>query len=57
MAAAHPEYTFVEIEGRIVLEMAEKEGFGVVVQNMLDGKESWAGVASEHVADILAGKY
>ncbi len=57
MFAAHPENAFIEFDGRVVLEIAEKKGFGVVVQNMVDGKESWAGVLKEDVADILAGKY
>ena len=57
MAAVHPEDTFIEVDGRVVLEMAEKENFGVIVQDLLEGKESWAGVPKEHVAEILAGKY
>jgi hypothetical protein len=57
MLVANPKDAFVELDGRVVLEMAEKEGFGIVVQNALDGKESWAGVPKEHVADILSNKY
>ncbi len=57
MAVLHPKDTFVEIDGRSVLQMAEKEGIGIIVQNLLDGKESWAGVPKEHVAKILRRKY
>jgi hypothetical protein len=57
MFAAYPRDAFIELDGRIVLEMAEKKNFGIIVQNLLGGNESWAGVPKEHVADILGGKY
>jgi hypothetical protein len=57
MAAAHPAEPFAEIDSRLVLEWAKKSGYGVVVQNGLDGKASWAGVPAADVVDILNGKY
>jgi hypothetical protein len=54
MAAAYPQDSFFEVEGRVVLEMAQRIGGGVIVQNGLDGRESWAGVPKEHIAWILS---
>jgi len=56
MCESQPNATFIEIDGRIVLEMAQKAGCGIIVQNMVDGRESWAGVLSEHISGILRGK-
>ncbi len=53
MFAAYPKDAFVELDSRTVLEMAKQAGMGVIVQNMLDGKESWVGVSKEQVIDIL----
>lgn len=57
LSAAHPGETFLEIESRLVLEMARAIEGGVVIQNGTDGRDSWAGVPREHVADVLAGRY
>lgn len=57
LSTAHPDETFFEIESRVVLEMARAIESGVVVQNGTDGRDSWAGVPREHVADVLAGRH
>jgi hypothetical protein len=55
MAAAYAQDYFFELEGRVVLEMAQRMGAGVIVQNGLDGKQCWARVPKEHVAWIRSG--
>ncbi len=57
MTAANPTEAFAEFDSRLVLEWARQAGYGVVVQNELDGKASWAGVPAADVVDILNGKY
>jgi hypothetical protein len=57
MWAEFPEDRYFELDARVVLEMAASNGTGVIFQNMLDGKQSWAAVPKEHVADILSGRY
>ncbi len=52
MFAAHPA-TYAEFEGRAALEFARDAGLGLLVQNKLDGRDSWAVVPSEHVAVLL----
>jgi len=54
MFKAFPQDTFVELETRVVLEMAKSIGGGVIVQNGLDGRQSWAGVPRDHVEDLLS---
>jgi hypothetical protein len=54
MVKAHPEERFFALDARVVLEMARENGCGVVVQNALDGKESWAAVPPEDVRVLLA---
>jgi len=53
---AFPKDTFVELEARVVLQMAKSIGGGIIVQNGLDGRQSWPGVPREHVDD-LSGRY
>ncbi len=57
MFGAFPKDTFVELEARVVLQMAKSIGGGVIVQNGLDGRQSWAGVPREHVDGLLSGRY
>jgi len=57
MWAAFPHDTFAELDARIVLEMAQSHGVGVVVQNVLESKKPWVIVPKTDVADILAGRH
>ncbi len=57
MLAAFPDDRYFELDAHVVLEMAANNGTGVIVQNMLDGKQSWAAVNREDVADVLSGCY
>lgn len=57
MFRAFPKDTFVELEARVVLTMAKSIGGGMIVQNGLDGRQSWAGVPRDHVDDLLSGRY
>ena len=57
MFRAFPKDTFIELDARVVLEMAKTIAGGVIVQNGLDGRQSWAGVPREHVADLLSNRY
>ena len=52
-----PNDRFFEIEGRVVLEMAQTGNCGVIVQNSTDGRQSWAGVAKDIVTAVLASKH
>ena len=52
MWAAFPEDRYFELDARVVLEMAARDGTGVIFQNMLDGKQSWFAVPKERVTDI-----
>ena len=53
MVSLFPNDRFFELDGRVVLEMARSAKCGVIVQNQLDGKDSWAGVPREDVAPLL----
>jgi len=55
--AAFPDDRFFELEARVVLEMAAGNGVGVIVQNLLDDKESWAAVPKEDVAEVLSWRF
>ena len=57
MFRTFPKDTFVELDARVVLQMAKSIGGGVIVQNGLDGRQSWAGVPREHVDDLLSKRY
>jgi hypothetical protein len=57
MWAAFPHDTFAELDARVVLEMAQSEGMGVIVQNVLESAKPWVRVPKEDVTDILAGRY
>jgi hypothetical protein len=57
MGIAFPGDRYFELDARVVLEMAASNGTGVIIQNMLDGKQSWTAVPKEDVADILSGRY
>ena len=57
MFRAFPKDTFIELDARVVLEMAKSIGGGLIVQNGLDGRQSWAGVPREHVDGLLSGRY
>ncbi len=54
MAKALPEERLFALEARVVLEMARENGCGVIVQNALDGKNSWAAVTPDDVRALLA---
>jgi hypothetical protein len=55
--AAFPNDLFIELEARVVLEIAKRNGLGVIVQNLLDDKQRAAVVPEEDVSDLLSGKY
>ena len=57
MAAANPDKFWFDLEGETLLKRALQNGAGIIVQNGLDGRDSWAGVPKDHVAGILAGEY
>lgn len=57
VVAAFPHENYGESPARDILEMAQANGIGIIVHNLLDGKDSWAGVPKEHVSGILAGQY
>ena len=57
MFRAFPKDTFVELEASVVLTMAKSISGGIIVQNGLDGRQSWAGVPRDHVDDLLSGLY
>lgn len=57
MAAANPNKSWFDLEGETLLNMALQNEAGIIVQNGLDGRQSWAGVPNSHVAGILAGEY
>lgn len=51
-----PNERFFELEGRAVLELARANSFGVIVQNAVDGRDSWAGVPKDDVPNVLSTK-
>jgi len=57
MVKVFPKDTFFELEARVVLEMARSIDGSVIVQNALDGRESWVGVPKEHIETLLSGQY
>jgi hypothetical protein len=55
--AAFPSEAFVELQARVVLEMAQSNGLGVIVQNGMPGQEASVAVPREDVSDVLSGRY
>ncbi len=57
MFRVFPKDTFVEVEARVVLQMAKNIGGGIIVYNGLDGRQSWVGVPREHVDELLSDRH
>jgi hypothetical protein len=53
MAAANPGAQFFEIAALDVLAMADSAGYGVILENALDGRNSWIGLAPKQVTQLL----
>jgi hypothetical protein len=53
MAEANPGVHFFEIAALDVLAMADSAGYGVIVENALDGRSSWVGIAPKQVTQLL----
>lgn len=56
MIQKFPNDRFFELDGIVVLKMARKTNYGIIVQNMVDDPPSWAGIPGEEVAEILDAK-
>jgi len=57
MWAESPGQVFLELDARVVLEMAQSHGLGVICQNSAGGRKAWIAVAKEDVTGILGGRY
>jgi hypothetical protein len=44
------------LDARVVLEMAQANGMGIIVTNGYGAVAAWAGVPKEHVAGVLSLK-
>jgi hypothetical protein len=53
MAEANPGVHFFEIAALDVLAMADSAGYGVILENALDGRNSWVGIAPKQVTQLL----
>jgi len=53
VAAANPGAQFFEIAALDVLAMADSAGYGVILENPLDGRNSWVGLAPKQVTQLL----
>jgi hypothetical protein len=53
MAQAYPGAQFFEIAALDVLAMANSAGCGVIVENALDGRNSWVGITAQQVTQLL----
>jgi hypothetical protein len=57
MQAEFPDERLFELDCRVVLEMAQGKGLGVILRNMLDSSQRWVAVPREVVPAILSGRY
>jgi hypothetical protein len=56
MQAKNTGHAWAELAGRVVLEVAQANGIGIIVQNLVGPSPTWSGIGKDDVAYILSGK-
>lgn len=54
MRAKNIGHAWVELAGRVILEVARANGFGIIVQNLVGPSPTWSGISKDDVSYILS---
>jgi hypothetical protein len=56
MQAKNTGHAWAELAGRVILEVAQANGIGIIVQNLVGPSPTWSGISKDDVSYILSGE-